>query len=83
VIAANIDCLAEAVELAMTAHMPTRLIVFDQHPEVDDEREAFDAAKSRLAEARSIMIVEPLDDLLARGKRLSVVGGVVPRHQAG
>jgi fatty acid CoA ligase FadD9 len=78
VIASSIDFLAEAVELALTAHTPTRLVVFDYHPEVDGEREAFDAAKRQLVDARSIMIMEPLTDLLARGKRLSLAPLVVP-----
>jgi fatty acid CoA ligase FadD9 len=78
VIASSIDSLAQAVELALTVHTPTRLVVFDYHPEVDDEREAFDAAKSQLVQARSIMIMEPLADVLARGKRVPVESPVVP-----
>ena len=38
VIASSIDYHAEAVELALTVHTPTRLVVFDYHPGVDDER---------------------------------------------
>ena len=71
VIASGIDYLAEAVELALTVHTPTRLVVFDYHPEVDDERGAFDVAKSQLAQARSIMIVEPLADVLRARKASS------------
>ena len=78
VIASSVDYLAEAVDLALTVHTPTRLVVFDYHPEVDDEREAFAAAKSQLADARSIMILEPLADLLVRGRRLSVALPVIP-----
>jgi long-subunit acyl-CoA synthetase (AMP-forming) len=78
VIASSIDYLAEAVELALTVRTPTRLVVFDYHPEVDDEREAFDAAKSQLVQARSIMIMESLADTLARGKRVPVGPPVVP-----
>jgi fatty acid CoA ligase FadD9 len=78
VIASSIDFLAEAVELALTVHTPTRLVVFDYHPEIDDEREAFHAAKSQLAKARSIMILDLLADVVARGKRLSVALPVIP-----
>ena len=40
----SIDDLGDAVELVLTGHAPARLVVFDYHPEVDDQREAFDAA---------------------------------------
>ena len=32
-------------------HAPSQLVVFDYHPEVDDQREAFEAARARLADA--------------------------------
>jgi fatty acid CoA ligase FadD9 len=66
VIAASIDSLADAVELVLTGHTPTRLVVFDYHPQVDDQREAFDAARARLADTP--VIVETLADVLERGK---------------
>lgn len=78
VIASSIDHLSKAVELALTGHTPTRLVVFDYSPEIDVQREVFDAAKSRLAVARSIMIMEPLADVLARGRRLPVAAPVIP-----
>ena len=53
VIASGIDYLTDAVELALTGHNPVRLVVFDYHPEVDDQREAFEAAKAKLADADS------------------------------
>ena len=68
VIAASVDYLDDAVELVLTAHTPARLIVFDYHPEVDDQREALEAAKARLAQADSPVIVETLADALERGK---------------
>jgi fatty acid CoA ligase FadD9 len=78
VIASSIDHLPKAVQLASTAHTPTRLVVLDYHPEVDDEREALGSAKSQLAKAGRIMIVEPLAHALARGKRLPVAPTAVP-----
>ncbi|HYB35793.1 MAG TPA: carboxylic acid reductase [Mycobacterium sp.] len=68
VIAASIDYLSDAVELILTGHMPARLVVFDYHPEVDDHREGFDAARARLAD--SPVVVETLADVLERGKAL-------------
>jgi fatty acid CoA ligase FadD9 len=70
VLATSIDNLADAVELVLTGHAPKRLIVFDYHPQVDEQREAFDAAKARLADAGSPVIAETLTDVLDRGKAL-------------
>lgn len=65
VILASVDHLGDAVELALTAHAPQRLIVFDYHPRVDDHREAFESAVTRLADLS--VSVESLDDVIARG----------------
>jgi fatty acid CoA ligase FadD9 len=70
VIAASVTYLDDAVELALTGHAPARLVVFDYHPEVDDQRETFDAARSRLAQAGRPVRVETLADVLDRGKAL-------------
>jgi fatty acid CoA ligase FadD9 len=67
VIAASVNQLPDAVELILsTDHQPAKLVVFDYHPEVDDEREAVESAGARLA----AVTVEPLADLLERGKGL-------------
>jgi fatty acid CoA ligase FadD9 len=70
VIATSVEFLSDAVELVLTAHTPTRLVVFDHRPQVDDQRDAVQAAKTRLADASSPVIVETLVDVLARGQRL-------------
>ena len=67
-VASSIDYLDDAVELIRSgAASPARLVVFDFHPEVDDQREAFDDAKTQLAEAGNAVVVETLADVLARG----------------
>ncbi len=67
VIAASVNQLPDAVELILsTDHQPAKLVVFDYHPEVDDEREAVESARARLA----AVTVEPLAHLLERGKGL-------------
>ncbi|OYV23814.1 MAG: oxidoreductase, partial [Mycobacterium sp. 20-66-4] len=69
VFAASVNQLSDAVELIVSSgHVPTTLIVFDYHPEVDDEREAVESARARLADAA--VTIEPLADLLERGKTL-------------
>jgi fatty acid CoA ligase FadD9 len=67
-IASSVDYLADAVELALTGHAPTGLVVFDYHSEVDDDREAFEAARARLA--GTPVVVETLAEVLERGKLL-------------
>ncbi|MCV7297474.1 carboxylic acid reductase [Mycobacterium goodii] len=70
VIAASVDYVADAVELALTAHAPAQLIVFDHHPEVDDHRDVITAAKARLAAAGSPVAIDLLPDLEKRGRAL-------------
>jgi fatty acid CoA ligase FadD9 len=70
IIAASIDHLSDAVELVLTGHTPTRLVVFDHRPEVDDQRETVKAARDRLAKEGNAVIVETLADVVTRGERL-------------
>ncbi|OMC38179.1 oxidoreductase [Mycobacterium sp. GA-1841] len=69
VIAASIDFVDDAVELVKSGPAPRRLVVFDYQPQVDTAREAFDAAKAALADTD--VIVEPLADVLDRGRSLA------------
>ncbi|MEZ0050252.1 fatty acid CoA ligase FadD9 [Mycobacterium sp. MAA66] len=73
-IAASIDYLDDAVQLALESQSTIGLIVFDYHPEVDDQREAFAAAVESVGEQAA---VEAFGDLLARGATLPDVEGVV------
>jgi fatty acid CoA ligase FadD9 len=72
VLATSVNQLPDAVELILSSgHVGAKLlklIVFDYHPEVDDEREAVESARARLGDAA--VTVEPLADLLERGKAL-------------
>ncbi|HUH69676.1 MAG TPA: carboxylic acid reductase [Mycobacterium sp.] len=68
VIAASVNQLPDAVELIRSAHTPAKLVVFDYHPEVDDQREAVEAAHARLAD--TAVVVETLADILDRGQAL-------------
>ncbi|MEB3033651.1 carboxylic acid reductase [[Mycobacterium] nativiensis] len=70
VIAASVGSLSDAVELVLAGPAPTRVVVFDYHEQVDDHRDALADARARLAGVE--IVVEPLADLLARGRSLSV-----------
>ncbi len=61
-ILSSVDHLADAVELALTAHTPKRFVVFDYHAEVDDHREAVESAAARLADRH--VTVEILNDVI-------------------
>ncbi|MCT7659624.1 carboxylic acid reductase [Mycobacterium deserti] len=68
-IASSVDFLDDAVELILTGRLPTRLVVFDFHAEVDEHRDALAAAVGRLADR---VVVETLGDMLTRGPALPV-----------
>ncbi|SEH83034.1 fatty acid CoA ligase FadD9 [Mycolicibacterium rutilum] len=67
-VASSVDFLDDAVEVMLTGHLSQRLVVFDFHPEIDDHREALEAATARLAD--SPVVVETLADVLSRGRSL-------------
>jgi fatty acid CoA ligase FadD9 len=68
-IASSVNQLRDAVELILSGdHAPAKLVVFDYHPQVDDEREAVQDARARLTDAG--IAVEILADVLQRGKDL-------------
>jgi fatty acid CoA ligase FadD9 len=77
-ILSSVDHLADAVELALTAHTPQRLVVFDYHPQIDDHREAFEDATARLNE--KAVPVEALDDVIAKGAKHTDGPEVLPGH---
>src|ERR1700694_1728458 len=64
-ILSSVDHLEDAVELALTANAPKRLVVFDYHPQIDDHREAFESAAARLTDLQ--VTVEALDDVIKQG----------------
>lgn len=67
-LAASINQLTDAVQLIRAGFTPTKLVVFDYHPEVDDQREALDGAVAALSD--SGVPVETLADVLGRGEAL-------------
>jgi len=76
VIASSVDYLDDAVELVASAPTaPSRLVVFDFQPQVDDHREALEAAKARLQ--GTSVVVETMAELLGRGQTLPAPQSVV------
>ncbi|MCU1698524.1 MAG: oxidoreductase [Mycobacterium sp.] len=73
-IASSIDYVDDAVELILAGHAPARLVVFDFQSAIDDQRDALDAAKTRLA--GTPVVVETLADVLTRGRDLPAPRGV-------
>jgi fatty acid CoA ligase FadD9 len=74
-IASSIDYVDDAVELVLAGPAPARLVVFDFAPEVDDQRDALEAARARLQD--SGVVVETMADVLARGASLPAPQSVV------
>ena len=62
-ILSSIDHLRDAAELALTAHSPKRMVVFDYRPQVDGDREAFESAAARVMAAG--IRLESLADVIA------------------
>jgi fatty acid CoA ligase FadD9 len=69
-IAASVDHLDDAVELALTGPAPARIVVFDYRAQVDGQREILQAAGARLAEASSSVSLQTLSEVLERGHSL-------------
>ncbi|OBF18061.1 oxidoreductase [Mycobacterium kubicae] len=68
-IASSVAQLRDAVALILSGeHKPAKLIVFDYHPQVDDEREAVEDARAQLSDAG--VTAETLSDVVERGKGL-------------
>ncbi|BBY66431.1 carboxylic acid reductase [Mycolicibacterium helvum] len=70
VIASSIDNLDDAVDLVLAGPAPKLLVVFDFHPEVDDQRESLAAARDRLAGTQ--VTVTTLADEIAYGASRSI-----------
>jgi len=67
-LASSLECLDTSVELVLAGHRPDGLLVFDYHPEVDDEREVFERAQARLAAAGITDLLVTLPAAIAQGQ---------------
>ncbi|MFI8436028.1 carboxylic acid reductase [Streptomyces sp. NPDC079020] len=70
VLAASIERVEAAVEAVIGAASVERVIVFGYDPRIAEQRETFESARRRLAEARGAVVVESLDEVIERGRDL-------------
>jgi fatty acid CoA ligase FadD9 len=70
VVAVSAAYLDLASEAAIDSRSLRRLVVFDYQPEVDDDREALDRARTRLHAAGMPVVVETLGEIIERGRSL-------------
>jgi fatty acid CoA ligase FadD9 len=81
-IAASVNQLPDAVELILGGQVATnlpKLLVFDYHPQVDDEREAVETSRARLAD--TAVVVETLAEVLERGSALPAQPIAAPQEE--
>jgi fatty acid CoA ligase FadD9 len=72
ILATTVELLPAAAACALACPSVRRLVVFGDHPEVDEHRRMFDAARRRLAEAGGAVVLDSLAAVLARGVSLPV-----------
>ncbi|HLS75574.1 MAG TPA: carboxylic acid reductase [Nocardia sp.] len=73
ILAAGLDSLPHAVNCVLAGHAPHALHVFDYDPGLDAHRAALAAARARLAEAGSPVLIETLAEVQERGRALPPV----------
>ncbi|MUM17155.1 carboxylic acid reductase [Mycobacterium sp. CBMA271] len=67
-LAVSVELLGTALESVLATPSIKQVVVFDYTPEVDDQREAFEAASAHLAETG--IAIETLASVIARGAKL-------------
>lgn len=69
--ATSLECLHTTVELVLNGHRPAGVLLFDYHPEVDDDRETLAAAQAKLAAAGLADLLLNLQDACDQGGKLA------------
>ncbi len=69
-LATSLECLHTSVELVLKGHAPAGLLLFNYHPQVDEERESYERARARLEAAGLGQLLITLDELCALGRAL-------------
>jgi fatty acid CoA ligase FadD9 len=78
VLAAGIDYLDAAVEAILAGTVPQHLVVFDYDARDDDQRDRFEAARRRLADANCRTAVRAIDVMVNHGQSLPTAPLYVP-----
>lgn len=73
IVAVSAEYLDLAVESVLTSSSLRQLMVFDYHPEVDDQRQNFEQTRIRLQGKGAQVLVTTVDDVVERGRRLRAV----------
>ena len=69
-LATSLECLHTSVDLVLKGHAPAGLLLFNYHPQVDEERESFEIARARLKAAGLGQLLVTLDEACALGRAL-------------
>jgi fatty acid CoA ligase FadD9 len=69
-LATNMDCLDAAVDSVLAGANPASLLVFDYEPEDDAQKDRFESAQRRLADAANPIPVHSLASMIELGKPL-------------
>ena len=78
ILATGIEYLDAAVEAVLAGRAPERLLVFDYKPRDDDQRQRFEAALERLANANCAVVVDALETVVKRGEAVPAPPLYVP-----
>jgi fatty acid CoA ligase FadD9 len=70
IVATSIELVDVAIETTAELASLRRVIVFDYHPDVDEQRAKVEAAQRRLAESGRPVVLDPLADVIASGRTL-------------
>jgi fatty acid CoA ligase FadD9 len=70
IVAVSAEYLDLAVESALTSSSLRQLIVFDYHPQVDEQRENLERARGRLQRNDTRIAVTTVDEVVERGRQL-------------
>ncbi|GBG38734.1 oxidoreductase [Mycobacterium montefiorense] len=71
IVAVSAEYLDLAVESVLTSSSLRQLMVFDYHPEVDEQRENFEQSRIRLQGRGAQVVVTTVDDVVERGQQRS------------
>jgi fatty acid CoA ligase FadD9 len=73
VLATSVELLDTAVACTTASESVRRVVVFDYDARVDDQRERFDTARARLADAGVALAVTSLSEVIEHGRTLPAV----------